>query len=772
MTTTLSNASPNIEVTANSFQDFPSLSKTCQGWMVSIMPSDSFDIIVVTDPRFQGGTGSAVAAEISAVLRGEYSVGLICYEAANIRQPFPCNARLQRLIDRRQLQVIAPGSRVDCRLAILHNPHAAGLLPHLPLGISAERRLVVLHHPPVDGFGAPAYDLAAVSRNAEEILAGPVEWAPVGPAVRAAFRGLADAPPLRPDDWANVLDFDRWRHLPGPRSGDRITIGRHSRADLRKFPASRDAFLQIYGDDPDIGVDLLGCPPELQAMLAPLPGQWRLRPFGDMSVRDYLDGLDVFVYYHRPDWIEAFGYAVIEAMARGVPCLLAPSLAPSFAGAARIEPPETALAAARELARAPDAARQAGHDLVQSRHSFPALIARLRDLIGAPHRASAPPRPPKAAPECGVLLISTNGVGMGHLTRTIAIARRLHAPFRPVIVSMSHGAAVAQDFGLHVEFIPYHNYLGADQQVWNLALRDELTALIDAFDARVVLFDGNSPFNGLIDALSQRPHVWSIWSRRGMWPAHSGAEFMRRESSFDAVLEPLDLASAFDIGPTATSITRTRHVGPVRLLDPNEQLSRAHARAELGLDAEATIILMQLGGGNNFDMRSCRDLVFRTLGGRQGVQIAMAHWKISTDPEPVVLPPNGQLFSIYPISRYLNAFDAMVSAAGYNSFHEATEAAIPAIYIPNENPSQDDQRARASFAARHGAAIVAPRDNPEALVAALHEILDPERRAAMSKAARVLGQANGAIAAAGLIRQLGLTQRGGRPGVTAGVALT
>lgn len=728
------------------------------------MLSDYFDIIVVTDPRFQGGTGSAVAAEIWAAVQNGYSVGLLCYEASNIRQPFPGNARLQRLIDGREIAVIQPGTRASCRLAILHNPYAAGLVPLLPLRIRAERRLVVVHHPPVDGLGAPSYDLAATRRNAEEILAGPADWVPVGPAVREAFRGLPDAPPLLPHDWENVIDFDDWHHRPESRQRGGITIGRHSRADLRKFPATRAAFVQIYGDDPRIGVDLLGCPPELQAMLAPTLPHWQLRPFGAMEVRDYLDGLDVFVYYHRADWIEAFGYAVLEAMARGLPCVLAPTLGASFGAAARVEPPERALAAAQELARAPEAARQAGYDLVRDRHSFGAAVSRLRDLIGAPGqgaRAAAGGRRAAAA-ETGVLLVSTNGIGMGHLTRTIAIARRLHAPFRPVIVSMSHGAAVVHDFGLHVEFIPYHKYLGADQQVWNLALRDELIALIDAFDARVLLFDGNSPFNGLLDALGQRPHVWSVWSRRGMWRPNSGGEFIRRERYFDAVLEPEDLASAFDTGPTAASTTLTRRVGPVRLLDPNEQLPRERARAELGLDPDATVILMQLGGGNNFDMRSSRDLVIRHLGGCPGVQIAMAHWKISTTPEPTDLPANLRLLSIYPISRYLNAFDATVSAVGYNSFHEATEAGLPAIYIPNENPSHDDQRARASFAARRGAAIVAPQDNPEALIAALHQILNPEVRAAMSAAARGLGCANGAIEAAGLVRQLGLTHRGGR----------
>lgn len=725
------------------------------------MAEPQFDIVIVTDPRFQGGTSSAVAAEMSAAARAGYSVGFFSYEAANLRQPLPFNPRIKKLIDRGEVSHIVPGTRAACTLAILHNPFTAGLVPVAPLGITAERRLVVAHHPPVDADGHPSYEIADVTCNAEEILAGRADWVPVGPNARAAFASLPGAPALLPDDWANVIDLDAWRHLPAQRTRARIRIGRHSRPDLRKFPADRASFETIYGDGEAVDVDLLGCPHELRDLLHPVPAQWHLRPFGGVRVTDFLDGLDVFVYYHRPDWIEAFGYTVLEAMARGIPCVLPPTLAPSFGDAARIEAPETAFAAARALAEAPEPARSNGYDLVAQRHSFPSLARRLEALIGAPsnRRRSKPARascPPAA------MLISTNGIGMGHLTRTIAIARRLQEPIKPVLVTMSHGAEVAHEFGLHVEFIPYHKYLGTNVAAWNNALREELLALIDGFGARVVLFDGNSPFQGMIEALGARPDTWSVWSRRGMWRAEYGREFIERERHFDAVIEPSDLAAAFDTGPTTESRNLTRAVNPVRLLDAQELLPRAQARAELGVAPDATAILVQLGGGNNFDMRLSRDLALRALQGREGVQVVLVDWKISATAPPDDLPDNVLRLTTFPISRYLNGFDATISAAGYNSFHEATDAALPAIYIPNENPAQDDQLARASFAARRGAAILARRDRPEDLLAAVQRILDPETRQDMVAAAETLRRENGAVDAARIISHLAQTQRGAR----------
>lgn len=727
------------------------------------MTAKNFDIIVVTDPRFQGGTSSAVAAEMEAASQAGYRIGFLAYEAGNLRQPLPFNGRLQRLIAQGRVEQITPGTQTECTLAILHNPFVAELLPLEPLGIRAEQRLGVLHHPPLDAFGRPYFDFDAVQRNAQEILAGDVQWVPVGPNAREACTRSQNGLQLLIRDWSNVIDFDKWYAKSQRLRGDTVTIGRHSRTDLRKFPATRAAFAQIYGERADVQIDMLGCPPELAALLQPIAPSWRLRPFGDIAVRDYLDRLDAFVYFHREDWIEAFGYTVLEAMARGLPCVLPETMAPCFGDAAAIAAPEDALDTALQLIDDPTNSIAQGHDFVRERHSFDVVRDRLKDMIGGPRKT-----PPTAAPAShtvkpAVLLMSTNGIGMGHLSRTMAIARRIQEPFQPVLVTMSHGADVAHDFGIHVEFIPYHNYLGTNKEAWNVALREELIALIDAFDARALVFDGNSPFQGMLDALQTRPQVWSIWSRRGMWRPDSGLQFIDREKHFDAVIEPDDLASDFDLGPTKHSRNLTRLVDPIRLLDSGEQLKRNQARHELRLDPDKTAILVQLGGGNNFDMRLVRNLVLGKLGGREDTQIVFVDWKISQTPYDGTLPSNAQRVETFPVSRYLNAFDATVSAVGYNSFHEAIQAQLPAIFVPNENPSQDDQLARAQFAARHGAAIVCRRDNPESLVQALDAILNPHTRVSMSQAAAQLTRPNGALAAADIIMQLGQTARGNRP---------
>ncbi len=68
--------------------------------------------------------------------------------------------------------------------------------------------------------------------------------------------------------------------------------------------------------------------------------------------------------------------------------------------------------------------------------------------------------------------------------------------------------------------------------------------------------------------------------------------------------------------------------------------------------------------------------------------------------------PDGvvELDSTYPMSRYLRAFDATVSAAGYNAYHELIRFGVPSLFVPMRRQT-DDQEARARFAEASGVGL-------------------------------------------------------------------
>jgi hypothetical protein len=274
----------------------------------------------------------------------------------------------------------------------------------------------------------------------------------------------------------------------------------------------------------------------------------------------------------------------------------------------------------------------------------------------------------------------------------------------------------------------------------------------------VILFDGNMPYGGLLEAVRERDDAWFVWSRRGLWREGSGATALAREAAFDAVIEPAELAGQLDVGPTSEARARTRAVGTIRLLDDDELFGRAEARSELGLRNDRTTVLVQLGSGNNFAIEPIRRYLLSLLEDRPGVEVVVVESPISETPTTTMSR------RLYPIARYLNAFDFAVSAAGYNTFHELMLGACPAIFVPNEHPMMDDQLLRARYAEHRGWAVTVRVGDPYRMRGALDLMLDPAEREAMrSRMATIAIDRDGARAAARILEEMAFARRADRP---------
>ncbi|HET6520432.1 MAG TPA: glycosyltransferase [Geminicoccaceae bacterium] len=723
-----------------------------------------YDIVMVGDFRFPGGTSTAAAAEIEAQGRAGYRTGLLQIKGPVLQYPHPIHPEIRALIDDGACDVLDPELPAVARLLIAHHPQLFTYLPSRALSVEARHRLLVVHHPPLDGQGRPFYDWEEIDRNAAEALGGPVAWAPISPIVRAQLAGLRRPPALFGTDWYNVLDPDRWATPGRSFCADRPVIGRHSRPDPLKWPETRDAVLEAYPDDPRLVVRVLGHGAFLdELMMGAIPANWQVLPFEPGASAGFLRGIDFFVYYHHPRWVEAFGRTVIEALASGCVAILPHGFAPLFGDAALYADRRDAPSVVRRLRRDEAAFRAQsarGVAAVRERFGHRAHVERVRALIGPPAAPVRSPRPVRRRRR-RVLFVSSNGIGVGHLTRLLAVARRCPPPIEPVFVTMSQAMRVVEDFGFLAEYTPFHTYLGADQNRWNHFVGLELRELIAFYDPAAIVFDGNMPYGGLLAAVRDSGDAWFVWSRRGMWRPGSGGAALAREDAFDAVIEPRDLADALDVGPTTASRARTRRVDPIRLLDTEEMLPAARARAELGLAPDRTAVLLQLGAGNNFDFRAVREQCLRQLGDRPDLDLAAAESPISDD--PLDLPDRVRRVRLYPISRYLAAFDFVVSGVGYNSFHEVLLGGCPALFVPNENPIMDDQLARAVHAERRGLGLCLRSRDVYHLRDRLARLLDPAARSAMRERMARLDRTNGAVQAARILEEMVYSRRADRP---------
>ena len=350
-----------------------------------------------------------------------------------------------------------------------------------------------------------------------------------------------------------------------------------------------------------------------------------------------------------------------------------------------------------------------------------------------------------------VLFVTSNGTGFGHLTRSIAVGKRLDEGLEPAIFTLSAAAPVVRRLGIRVEYMPSYRTPGAGSEwSWHGRLRDRLRALVAELDPAAVVFDGVHPYAAFLDVLHENPELPAVWCRRAMWQPGAGREFLATEDAFDLVLEPGELAAGDDRGLTAERRETALVVPPIVLLDESDLLSREEAERELGLEPGRINALVAIGAGSDAVDRTVARCLER-LAAEPGVQAAAVESSISREltlPEGVV-----RIRDTYPMARYLRAFDIAVAASGYNAFHELLHLGVPSLFVPMPR-ELDDQAARARWAQRNGAALAVDGPGASGLEDALGELLDAGRREEISARARELGGANGAEQAARALSDL------------------
>ncbi len=347
-----------------------------------------------------------------------------------------------------------------------------------------------------------------------------------------------------------------------------------------------------------------------------------------------------------------------------------------------------------------------------------------------------------------IMFVSSNGTGLGHLTRSMAIARRLGRDVESLFITLSRAAPVVRELGFPVEYMASHGSVGAGSDFrWSRRTAARMRVAIAEAEPAVLVFDGILPYDPLLAAMKRVPVA--VWCRRGMWQRGASTAPLTRTDLFDAVLEPGEFAASRDSGPTSARRGEAHQVAPIVFLDDAEVLPREVAARELGLDPGRPAILVQLGQGA--EVAAATDRCLRVLAARDDVQVAAASSAIAgllDVPEGIV-----HLQPTYPMSRYYAAFDGAVAACGYNAFHELIRFGVPALFVPMRRET-DDQAARAQHAAESGVGLAVAGPWDERISDRLGELLDAGRRREMARRLAELRPPNGAAEAARWLEEL------------------
>ena len=347
-------------------------------------------------------------------------------------------------------------------------------------------------------------------------------------------------------------------------------------------------------------------------------------------------------------------------------------------------------------------------------------------------------------PNNTVVMFPTNGVGFGHFTRMLAVAKRmkkLDPDLEIVFFTTMPTLHLLKPYGIVAHHISGPKYFkNMDTSSWNALLEEELTLCFETHKPKQFIFDGAFPYRGMLRAIKSQ-QMDKIWLRRGMF--RKGATNIPIDSieHFDAIVRPGDSAPIDTTDEQELSVEIIQ-CNPILLADREDLYPKSYLREKLGIPSDSTLVYVQLGAGEINDIESDLQLTIRLLLERENTYIVVGESMIGNR-----LDISGERIRTlrdYPNSLYFNSFDFAVMAGGYNSYHEAIAFQLPTICIPNKKTGMDDQVARAIIAGDAGAMIVVKDANEKSMRDAIENIWSKKKRKDMKTFSSSICKKNGA----------------------------
>ena len=350
-----------------------------------------------------------------------------------------------------------------------------------------------------------------------------------------------------------------------------------------------------------------------------------------------------------------------------------------------------------------------------------------------------------------VLLVSSNGAGLGHLSRLNALSK--HMQGQVLFYTMSSAYHRLDKNSNEIIYFPSYGDLGMEGQKWNPLMEAHFSAVVKGYQPTAIVFDGTYVYTG-VSKVARKLSIPLIWVQRGCWKESVAVRSSQKnypERYVDMVIVPGDYGCQESLLESAVPVEA---VPPIVTVDRSDLLPRDTAIAELGLPAGKKYFLVQVGAGVINDTKDTIEIAVRAIQslGEEWIPVLVRN-PLKRDNKAAAV----HSVEVFPLGRYLKAFDAGVFAAGYNTVQEAVAAMLPAVFVPNVKTKTDDQEKRASGLAARELGLVA--NNSEELVSAIKLLGDPEVRSHISEQLKRVYKSNGAERAAFLVEDFSMRTR-------------
>ena len=146
-------------------------------------------------------------------------------------------------------------------------------------------------------------------------------------------------------------------------------------------------------------------------------------------------------------------------------------------------------------------------------------------------------------PNNTVVMFPTNGVGFGHFTRMLALAKRMKVqdPALEIIFFTTMPTLhLLKPHGIAAHHISGPKYfLNFESSDWNALLEEQLRICFETHKPKQFIFDGAFPYRGMLRAIFQHP-MNKVWVRRGMFRKDATNIPVDSIEHFDMLVRPGD----------------------------------------------------------------------------------------------------------------------------------------------------------------------------------------------------------------------------------------
>jgi UDP:flavonoid glycosyltransferase YjiC (YdhE family) len=324
-----------------------------------------------------------------------------------------------------------------------------------------------------------------------------------------------------------------------------------------------------------------------------------------------------------------------------------------------------------------------------------------------------------------ILIYAINGKGMGHLNRTLVLARaaREHAPAIDILFAVASQLFwLVRDAGFPVLKVADRNHaLG-----YHVGLESRPLHLAATFEP---ILDQYRPSSLVVD-MTLNKHLFDVAARYG-----ANVALMLRKQRTTALAKAtrdpaIKRVDRFLVPHPTDEFTldeipaqwrhRVRRLGPVVKTLQLDRVPQVKARySSSGLP----LVVVTIGGGGNKEAEATLTAADQAAA----ASVGEIDWVMVYGPYyPGSVPPSHanvrRVRFEADMLELCTAADVVICNAGYNTIREVTVAGTPAIVIPLDWSGADDQMERAQLLAQNGRAVIGQTSGP-GLLAQVRELV-------------------------------------------------